>query len=107
MKNAMILFSLLAATTVMAAPSIYVENTNEYSAYYTQQQAGQTMRSFNGCTSQTIGSIVFEDCSMKVKVPDATGTGFLPPENDKDMRCHFEYQTYNPDFYKILVSSCL
>jgi len=104
---ALLCFSLFAsfANVTWAAPSLFVENTTEYSAYYTRIQAGKDMRSFNGCISQAIGSIVFEDCMAKMMVLE--GETYLPPESDKDMRCHFEYQSYNPDFFKILVSSCL
>jgi len=107
---ALLCFSLFATVTTLttvtwAAPALFVENTTEYSAYYTRIQAGKDMRSFNGCVSQVIGSIVFEDCMVKMMVKE--GETYLPPESDKDMRCHFEYQSYNPDFFKILVSSCL
>jgi hypothetical protein len=113
MKKMALLFSFCSffsfTSAVFAVPSLYVEDTTEYSAYYTRAQAGDALRSFNGCTNQVIGSIVFEDCSAKVKVPASTDAGadYLPPENDKDMRCHFEYQSYNPAFFKILVTSCL
>ncbi len=104
MKIVMLFFSLISAPIALAAPSIYVEATTEYSAYYTRQQAGDHMRSFNGCTTQTIGNIVFEDCSAKIQIVE--NNQILPPENDKDFRCHFEYQSYNPDFFKILTSVC-
>ncbi len=101
--------TLLVLTTffcsfVWAAPSLYVEDTNEYSHYYTRQQAGDMLRSFTGCNSQKIGSFVVDDCAVKVKT--IVDEHEMPPENDKDFVCHFEYQSYNPDFYKILVAAC-
>jgi hypothetical protein len=93
-----------ACSFVWAAPSLYVEDTNEYSHYYTRQQAGAALRSFVGCTSQKIGSFVVDDCTVKIKTME--GETELPPESDKEFVCHFEYQGFNPDFYKILISTC-
>ena len=103
MKTMFLFFSLFAGSA-WATPALFVEETTDYSAYYTRQEAGDNLRTFTGCINQMIGTIVFEDCSAKVKVME--GDTELPPENDKDFRCHFEYQAYNPSFFKILSTSC-